>query len=88
MSNLISDKPIGCVKDVRYSRFSVAMGLMVAILAGYPQATAGVFVVSVVSIYLAMTAITGLDPVKAALDLYAQHAPKRIPATDGTVPQS
>jgi len=51
----------------RISRIVASLGLMVAVLVGYPQFGFGIFAVSVASIYLAMTAITGLDPFHAAL---------------------
>jgi len=57
----------------RISRIVVSLGLMVAVLIGYPQFGFGIFAVSVVSIYLAMTAITGLDPFHAALRAVTHH---------------
>ena len=57
----------------RISRIVVSLGLMVAVLIGYPQFGFGIFAVSVVSIYLAMTAITGLDPFHAVLRAATHH---------------
>jgi len=57
----------------RISRIAVSLGLMTAVLVGYPQFGFGIFAVSLVSIYLAMTAITGLDPFHALLRAATHH---------------
>jgi len=63
-------RPPGCVEDTRYSRFCIAMGLMVGVLTGYPLSSLGIFAFSLISIYLAMTAITRRDPCTAAAERF------------------
>jgi len=60
-------------ENSRISRIVVALGLMAAVLVGYPQFGFGIFAVCVASIYLAMTAITGLDPFHALGRMASDH---------------
>jgi len=77
MNTTQTKRPSGCVEDSRYSRFCVAMGLMVGVLTGYPHSSPGIFAFSLVSIYLAMTVITGRDPCTAAAERFHSIKIKR-----------
>ena len=68
----------------RIVRFAIALGLIVSVLAGYPQAITAVFGFVMVSIYSGLTAITGLDPLFALLDKM-MYRDERLQASDSEV---
>jgi hypothetical protein len=71
--NKVKETKAAINETSRISRIVVALGLMTAVLIGYPQFGFGIFAVSVASIYLAMTAITGLDPFHGLLRAATHH---------------